>query len=251
MKALKKISNFTGLEDVERWIDRFELAVEVDELADKEGRILPMHLSDAAYDTWKNLPTEDKYKAEAIKTALRNAFGLRRADAWKQALTMRAVAGDSLDVIAESIRKLVNVASAGGDPIDYVHGLILLDSLPKSVRDQVVLHLGENLTFDEVLTAAKKIWPNKPELSACVGATKNESTKQRSVRCFGCDRLGHMRQECRVVCFRCGRKGHIMSRCTAVPLNANLGVTSQTVAPRQLNDVMQRPQPEHQEDSHM
>lgn len=37
MKALKKMGNFTGLEDVERWIDRFELAIEIDEQQDKHG----------------------------------------------------------------------------------------------------------------------------------------------------------------------------------------------------------------------
>ena len=39
MKALKKITNFSGNEDVERWIDRFELAIDIDEKKGKEDTL--------------------------------------------------------------------------------------------------------------------------------------------------------------------------------------------------------------------
>ena len=132
MKAMKKIENFSGDVDVERWIDRFELAVKIDDLKKREAQVLSMHLSGAAYDTWKNLRSDQKEDATEIKTALRNAYGLRRSDAWHSALSTKAVMGESLDVVGEKIRKLVRVASSGAnDSMSYISGLILLDSLPR------------------------------------------------------------------------------------------------------------------------
>ena len=40
MKALKKVEPFDGSGDVERWIDRIEMAIEIDEKESKEAVIL-------------------------------------------------------------------------------------------------------------------------------------------------------------------------------------------------------------------
>ena len=111
MKALKKVGNFTGTEDVERWIDRFELAIEIDGLdigeKNKEAQVLSMLLDGAAYDTWKNMPEPARKDAAKIKSVLRATFGLRLLDAWREALSTKIHMGDSVDVMAENIRKLV------------------------------------------------------------------------------------------------------------------------------------------------
>ena len=81
MKALKKVEPFDGSGDVERWIDRIEMAIEIDEKESKEAVILSMNLSGNAYDTWKGLPDEDKKDAKKIKQALRRVYGLRSTNA--------------------------------------------------------------------------------------------------------------------------------------------------------------------------
>ena len=78
MKALKMLEKYSGDEDVERWIDRFELAVEIDELSSREEQVLAMLLTNEAYDVWKNLSAADKKDPSAIKQALRKTFGLSR-----------------------------------------------------------------------------------------------------------------------------------------------------------------------------
>ena len=83
--ALKSVENYTGASDGERWIDRINLTMEVDEIDQKKsGRIFAMKLDDAAYDTWKKMKAEDQIDCEKIKQELRIVFGLGRFQSWKK-----------------------------------------------------------------------------------------------------------------------------------------------------------------------
>ena len=217
MKALKKIEDFTGTEDVERWIDRFEFAVEIDEVKNKEAEIISMYLRGPAYDTWKGLTTEAKKDAARIKQALRRVYGMKRRDAWHAALSHKLINGENLDVAGEEIRKFVKIAVSGTDPVDTVSALLLLDSLPNNVRDQVILQLDveEKLVYREVLSLAKKMWhgPSQQHLGSY---GKTDTTKQRK-QCDCCNRFGHERAECMIRCFACGRRGHKRPECLSKP----------------------------------
>ena len=53
----------------------------------------------------------------------------------------------------------------------------------------------------------------------------------RLLRCHGCNRLGHVRKNCRIRCYNCGQSGHVKSECakfvsSAVPLNSCGGTAS-------------------------
>lgn len=248
MKAMKKIGEYTGNEDVERWIDRFELAIELDELSDKEANILSMHLGEAAYDAWKNLPKDKRLDAEEVKEMLRSTFGLRKRDAWQGALGKKVHVGDQVDVVADQIKKLVTTSCRGvDDPIEGISGLILLDALPSNVRDLVTMRLGERITYTYVLTVAKRVWPSNSSLSACGGISVTSVTEGRQtepspnksstgttgIRCNCCKRLGHIRRDCPVECYTCGQRGHMRFECarftrSTVPLNEQVGATSGT-----------------------
>lgn len=267
MKALKKITNFNGEDDVERWIGKFELAIELDGKEDKESQILCMFLSDAAYDVFNNLSENEKGDASAIKGALRNAFGLRRIDAWRAALSKKIHVGDSLDVAGDEIKKFFKVVCEGGAACDYVTGVILLDSLPTNIREQVMLQIGNDLHYSNVLHTAKKIWPTRSESGACAGfqaqSTQNNSgglnsgsfkrgeiipnssdaQKRFLPRCIGCKRIGHIRRDCRTVCHKCNQIGHVARDCAAaVPLNLVQGATANPAVPHQtLDSLQQRP----------
>ena len=64
MRAIKKINNFIGEEDVERWIGRFDFAIAIDGICEKdplkEAQVIAMFLEGDAYDCWKNLSATDK-----------------------------------------------------------------------------------------------------------------------------------------------------------------------------------------------
>lgn len=74
LRAMKKIPDYSGKSDVERWIDRFELAVEMDEVFNKEAELLSARLTGPAYVLLKTLSEEEQKDAEAIKKALRDKF---------------------------------------------------------------------------------------------------------------------------------------------------------------------------------
>ena len=82
---MKKINNFTGEEDVERWIDRCEFAKAIDCICEidplKEAQVIAMFLIGDACDCCKNLSATDKQDPESIKRNLRTTFGLRRTQA--------------------------------------------------------------------------------------------------------------------------------------------------------------------------
>ena len=168
MKAMKKITEFNGSGNVERWIDRFELAVEIDGVV-KEAQVLSMYLSEAAYDVWKNLPEKEKGDAKMIKAALRRTFGIKRADAWKMLLTKSIVEGEPLEVAGDQIRNFFKISCDGGDPVECVTGLVLLNALPTKIQDQIKLQIGNDLTYTNVLSAAQKIWPSMAESSVLAG----------------------------------------------------------------------------------
>jgi hypothetical protein len=86
LNALKRVGTFNGESDVERWLDKMELALRIDAIAeDQHTDVLSLHLEGAAYDTWKGLSAANKADTAAIKTELRSVFGLERIDAWSMA----------------------------------------------------------------------------------------------------------------------------------------------------------------------
>ena len=250
---------------MERWIGKFELAIEIDEKEDKEAQVLCMFLDDAAYDVYNNLPPMHRQDATAIKAALRNAFGMRRIDAWKAALGKRVHVGEPLDVAGDEIKKYYSIICQGSNAADLIPGVLLLDSLPVNIREQVTFQVGNDLTYLNVLEAAKKIWPSRTESGACAGLrmevkrSTTEDIHETKIprrlpppRCVSCKRIGHIRQNCRTICFKCNEIGHISKNCTAVPLNGVEGATlKSTVVPHPHPQAAQnnfwRPPPQHQQ----
>ena len=235
MKALKHIPSFDGSEDIERWIHRFELAVELDDKEDIEAKLLTMKLAGPAFDTWSGLPEKDKDNAPQIKNALRKVYGMRRMEAWRKATSATLLHGENLDVFGEQIKKCLRVAVGKESPLETIAAFLFLDGLTPQIREQVSLQIGDEVTYFGVLEQTKRIWPSSEKVGGVSTLKKNQNldrtqtTEQKSVRCFCCNREGHIRRNCSVRCFQCGRYGHKRSECSAVPLNLEPGTEGDRV----------------------
>ena len=146
LHALKSVGNFTGdTGDVERWLDRMELAMRIDGVpTEKQADVLAMHLEGAAYDIRKGLSTEEKKDATAIKAELLTVFDLQRMDAWSHDTALGSIVpGDTVHVTFEEIKKLLRIAAEGGDPMDRMAACLFTARLSPHVREQVLLKCGK------------------------------------------------------------------------------------------------------------
>ena len=65
MAALKKVEKFCWVGDVERWLDRIDFAMLVDDVnSDKKAQYLAACLDGAAYDAWKGMRKEVQFNLE-------------------------------------------------------------------------------------------------------------------------------------------------------------------------------------------
>ena len=214
LHALKRVGMFAGETDVERWIDRIELAMRIDGVPEsKHADVLSLHLEGPAYDSWKGLAADKKQDAAAIKAELRTVFGLQRMEAWSLASASRNVGpGETVDVLFEELKKLVGIATEGGDVVGRIAACLLVGRLPADVRERVLLQCGKDMTPAAVVECAKQLMaivsPPIPAFSATTdrpasqGATasrrsRRNAAKQRAeCRCFNCHQLGHLARDC-------------------------------------------------------
>ena len=241
MKLKDVIERFSGApgEDVEQWLDKAFVGIKLlhDTKEDAEGvtlakqilaRSMPLILSGAAYRTWKLLSAKEKDDFDAIAKALRRVYGKTKATAWAELKALRLLPGEPVDVLADEVGTLLGIVTGGKELPSQMAAAFVLDALPARVAEQVRLQHGEEMELTNVVSAAKAILAGlRPPEGAAAGVTQERPAAggrrppfgernggaSRTVRCFGCDRAGHVRRDCNVVCFRCREKGHIGRYC--------------------------------------
>lgn len=237
MAAFKKLEMFDGFGDVERFIDRFDFAVNVDELpAAKEASYLAMHLSGAAFDVWKNMGESDKKDSSEIKKVLRNTYGVRRSAAWRAMTAYRVSAGQQLDSACEDLHKWAKIVIAGKDPASALAAVAFVEALPTHIAQKVRVLCGQSATKEEVVAAAKEVWDDGMcEVTALASRSAQRSARPRvesheltssnrwhrsfetpgeeTRRCYGCGTIGHLRKSCTAECTHCGEKRHTRRYC--------------------------------------
>ena len=238
MAAMKKLEMFDGTEDVDRFIDRFEFAVTVDETEiNKQASQLALHLNGSAFDVFQGMTTDDKKDVGKIKEALRTTYGLTRYAAWRK-LTAYRINGGQLDSACEDLHKLTRIiAAAGSDPVSAIATTAFVEALPTPIAQKVRVLCGQGASKQQVVAAAKDVWEDASE---CVNSTKvtatarhqqgqhssvkrvdrpNPTQQYSPPRCFGCRQKGHLVNDCSTVCFKCGEKGHIARQCAKISGN--------------------------------
>lgn len=241
MKLRDVVEKFSGApgEDIEQWLDKALVAIELlhetttdakgrEEAKKKLARSMPLIISGAAYRTWKQLSTSDKGDFDAIAKALRRVYGKSKATAWAELKAMRLLPGEPVDVLADEIQTLLGIVTGHNSLPSQMAAMFVLDALPARVAEQVRLLHGDEMELKDVVSAAKSMLAGSQQLEGAAAGLAQElpaagdrrpalkeknGSANRSVRCFGCDRVGHVKRDCTVVCFRCREKGHIGRNC--------------------------------------
>lgn len=223
IKLVDVVRKFHGEEeeDVELWLDRLHVAVEItssakDNAAKKKeiADIMPLFLEGRAYSTWKQLSETDRKDLAIVEGALRRVFGRTRISAWQELKSMRYNTGDAIDVVADRIQSLLKTI-AGVEPAEEIVSLFVIDALPSHIADQVRLHHGEKLPLGPILSCIKGLVSATTDSVVAVGAQGRKENSSATVRCFRCGRRGHVASNCQTECFRCGQRGHIQRNCDA------------------------------------
>ena len=89
------------------------------------------------------------------------------------------VPGEPLLVFGERLRLRAETALAGSTPVDTVCALFMPSALPAAQRDKVVLHLGEDITLDQVVKTAKLV-QSVPSVRVAITPVKEVSSDMKS-----------------------------------------------------------------------
>ena len=166
-----------------------------------------------------------------VKAALRRVFGKSKMQAWTELKKMKLIPGDSVDVVTEEIKSLLKCATDQSVIPETLVALQLIDALPSAVAEKVTLQYGEELQLEKIVSASKSLMAAM-DSAVCAAAAQEDRRRGPStatgrssqIRCYGCQRFGHEKKDCRVVCYRCRARGHVQRLCPSG--NGSEGVES-------------------------
>ena len=160
--------------------------------------------------------------------ALRRVYGKSETRAWKELKSLKLFPGEPVDVLADQVTTLLSVAAGGNSVPGELAAAFVLDALPPTIAEQVRLQYGEEMNLQSVISGAKTLLAGLDDHNTAGAAatarsvaidaerrsvTSDERRTTAKLRCYGCNRMGHVRRTCPTVCYGCGERGHLQRSC--------------------------------------
>ena len=179
---------------------------------EKKMEQFPLFLDGDAFLIFDRMDAADQKKPDEVVKRMREAFGLTKSQAYKSFVSRKLRAGESPDGYVADLQRLAKLSghASGGDTDSMVIEQMIV-GLPSVMAQQVRLALAGkekkvsgileliralqqvNSTDDVDLGAATASF-NSCKIGPAAG-TSGETSK-RSVMCFRCNQIGHVRKNC-------------------------------------------------------
>ena len=224
------IQPFSGEGDVVQWLDK--LALVSKRLKDTPADVLPLFLEGPAYAVYSEMPEEDKESADAIATALKEAFGLNGFLAYEQLSCRRWRTGEPVDVYLAELRRLAKLADVESEnllrrafivglPPDVSRELRAMVKVATTDLPTIVVRARALMAETTVLESAAASATMKPGrrrgvVGGAGGGAKNRGERGRCFRCGGQHLLRHCTATMdgqTLLCWTCGSQGHMARDC--------------------------------------
>ena len=233
------IKCFTGEGDLVAWLTKAKLVAKiakVESLAD----FLPLYLEGDALALYLELSDSDRADAAKIEEKLKEAYTDSPFIAYAKLIKMKWK-GESVDVFANEIRRLVGLAGLNCKASENLMTLAFVNGFPEDICAELQQIQGvSDMKVSDIISRARIIVGAKSESIAAVsvgvqgtshrpkankyGGSSSRSSGGQGVfkgKCFKCEGP-HMARECperperrAVTCYQCGEEGHMSYNCKA------------------------------------
>lgn len=222
--TMDMIKPFTGEGDVVAWLKKITLVAKLQKISDLAS-FIPLYLEGDALALYLELSEKDQESAEKIQEKLKVAFTDDAFSAFGKLVQMKWT-GEPVDVYANDIRRLAGLAMFDKVGLENVVKLTFVNGFPDNIS--VALQQVPNVLTMEMsdLISHARILSSKQQGGVVAVSVRQGEEGERGGRpgnrpiqfrgqCFRCGGP-HMIRDCKEIkvrCFRCNKVGHMASRC--------------------------------------
>jgi len=217
---------FKGEGDFLKWLQRVEVVCKGQGVKNVAA-LMPMLLTERAFDIFMEMPEAQMENLSAIKLALGKAFGVNCYEAYKMLKTITYKEGEPVETYVAEIKRWAALAKISDG---QVIKLAFIDGLPTKVAELIKREdVKGTLALEELVALAalqlSTVGTSKSTALVHVGESSNKVLQSRHawkksgqsswLKCFRCGEEGHMAKSCKspFVCFHCKKEGHFAKAC--------------------------------------
>ena len=219
----KMLKSFDGEGDVAVWLAKVELVAKLSEVKDV-ANLVALHLEGSALSLYLELDSSKQSNFKLLSEELLRAYSDSQIVSFSKLRACRWE-GESVDVYANSIRKLARGAGFTGDSLEHVVKLTIITGFPESVSKELQqVHDIDTLSVSDVLARARVLTRNTkvgemaaPAMGGVGQKGSSKGGKREPLKCYECGGP-HLARHCakkkttEFGCYECGGP-HLVKHC--------------------------------------
>lgn len=215
------IKPFTGEGDVVAYIRKVQLVAKLQDVKDVAS-LLPLYLEGDALALYLELDEDSQADADAITAKLKEAFSDGPFSAFAKLVNIRWT-GQQVDVFANEIRRLAGLAGFVDSGLDRILRLTFVNGFPGNISANLQQVSGiMKMPMSDIIARARILCTKISETDVvAVGVQQGTGSRMDSDshgfrgKCYRCGGSHPIRycSEQRVRCFKCNKFGHIATNC--------------------------------------